>query len=416
MKKPVPVFLLAKGMVIVFALLVLLVGTVVLAAWVQILATRALASEQAIAAQQRRIALGNGRALARQFILERMPSGAITITNANGAVSGGWGGFSLAGASSSYWTTTNLVWGNYFSPMNNLSYAVTFNGTITANGTSEPWRFRVRSRNPLIAGYPLVIHNNADTNVGSLSPTPAAAIYWTNVVGFPDLPTVSMSSGTNASGAGTNGFLGYFGAPMMTNVTATVISHSGYTNAEYVNATNNSIELFVNTTNNSSVVRYTVQNVIQGSGNAGGQQLFTNNAGTTIWTNMPHRVTSIRIIGSNATNILQVVVPAATTNLANMVLSGDNFRRMNFYRVGGSLTVQTTGVTLPWRMTMTMSNAPLAVVAPVGGLTIQGGIRTDSSLTVSGTTLSLVRDPAPMPDLLEATTDRILWLEDNRAP
>ena len=410
MKKPGDIFCQLEGAIVLFALLVLLIATVVLTAWIQILSSRAAFSDTAFQAQQRRVAQANGRALARQFILERMPSGAITNTNASGSLAGGWGSFSLASASAGYWTNTNLVSGNFFNPMNNQSFAVTFNGTISGGGASQAWSFRVRSRSPLLGGYPLVVHNAGTTN---LVWAPTTNIFWTNLNGFAGLPSIPMTSGTNASS--TNPYLGYLGAPTMTNVSATSVSISIYTNV-VTNAGGNTVEAILNPTNSSSVLRHTPGNTVTANDSS---RRLTNNAGT-VFTSGTFRITAIRVIGATNTNALHIVIPTTATNLSTIVLSGTNNRRVYINRAANGSTLNLTTVTnFPggtWRLGMSLSNSPLTVTPTAGTtLTVQGGIRTDQSISVNSGTLVLTPDPSPSTSL-QSIADRMLWLEDNATP
>jgi hypothetical protein len=403
MKNPGHPWRRIEGTIVLFALIVVMVGAIVMAAWVNMLASRAAFSDTSFAAAERRIALANGRALARQFILERMPGGVITNTNVTGSVSGGWGSFSIPSASSNYWTTTNFVDGNFFSPSGTRSYAVTFTGAISVGSVTQAWNFRVRSRSPLMFSVPLVIHNNATTNLVWAATT---NIFWTNLNGFTGLPYVPLTSGTNSSGAGTNGYIGYYAAPIMTNVSATTATNTGYTNA-----TSNSIELFLNPTLTSSIIRYTQTNTVTASSS----RRYTNNDGTQVYSNGSLRVTALRVFGSTNTNVLQIVVPASVTNLAQIILSGTNSRRVYVNRAGAPLAISTTNFSGgTWRLCLSLSNAPLTVSAPTNGLVLQGGIRTDQTVSVTSGTLSVVQEPTP--GNLDQIADRILWLEENRAP
>lgn len=386
-----------EGMVIVFALLVVFVGTIVLAAWVQVLATRALSAETALQAQQRRIAIGNGRALARQFVLEQMPAGAFAITNGNATISGGWGGFSIAGAPSGFWTQTNLFEGNVFSAVGPFSFRSVFTGNLTAGAASEPWTFQVRTRSPFTAGFPLIIHNNASTNVLN---SQARRINWTNLAGLLNVPPTPETWGVNS----TNSYAGYFSGDLRTNLPSTVPTTNfvGYTNA-----TSNSITLTISPPTDSTIVRFTATNVLSSS-----SQRFTNDSGAPVYTNRTHTVTALRIVGSTGTNFLQVVIPATNSGFTRITLDGTNSRRTSIYRLGGNLTITNTTANAAWRTYVTLSNAPLTVQMS-GGLTI-GGIRTDSSVSVSGGTLNFL--PETNLSLIDFYSDRMMWLEDNRTP
>jgi len=396
MKSPLHPARRVEGMVIVFALLVVLVGTIVLAAWVQLLATRALAAESALAAQQRRIAIGNGRALARQFVLEQAPSGALSVTNASAAISGGWGGFTIAGMPSGFWSQTNIVAGNPYSPMGGLSFVRDFTGTITSGGAPEPWTFRVRSRSPFAAVFPLVIHNNAQTNTLN---SEVRRINWTNLSGITNVPRVPMTWGVNAA----NSYAGFFSGTLQTNVTgvATTTNFVGYTNATATN-----IELTISSPINPTLVRFVATNVASSFA-----RRFTNNTGAPVYTNNAHVITALRIVGSTGTNLLQVIVPESNTSFTRITLEGTNSRPTMIYRIGSSLILTNTTANAQWRACVTLSNAPLTVNA-LNTLTI-AGIRTDSGVSVTGT---LNFNAEINAGLVDFYSERIMWLEDNRTP
>jgi len=267
----------------------------------------------------------------------------------------------------------------------------------------------VRSRSPLMGGYPLVVHNAATTN---LVWAPTTNILWTNISGFPQLPPVPLTSGTNASSA--NGYLGYLGARTMTNVSATTVTTSIYTNV-VTNAGANTMEAVLNPANTSSILRFTPINTL--TANNSGNRL-TNNAGTFI-TNGTFRITALQIVGATNTNVLHIVIPTTATNLTSIILSGTNNRRVYVNRAGNGTTLNVTTASSfaggTWRLGMSMSNSPLTISPNAGTtLTLQGGIRSDQSISVNSGTLVLASEPSP--SNLESIADRILWLEDNRTP
>lgn len=261
-----------------------------------------------------------------------------------------------------------------------------------------------------MGGYPLVVHNAATTN---LVWAPTTNILWTNISGFPQLPPVPLTSGTNASSA--NGYLGYLGAPTITNAPATTVAYNSYTNAT-TNGPGRTVEVILDPTSSTSTVRYTPGNTINANTTS---RRLTNNAGTEVYTSGAFSITSLRVIGSANTNVVQIVIPASQTNLSQIILSGTNNRRVYVNRAGNGSTL--TVATAPgfsggtWRLGLSVSNSPLAINVAAGTtLTLQGGIRTDQSISVNSGTLALIAETAP--SNLEFSADRILWLEDNRTP
>lgn len=173
-----------RGAVMIFVLLIVAVGAVVLAGWAHMLVARAQFSEEADLAQHRRLALHNSRALADQWILSGAASGTINSTAAAYTVGGtNWGNFRVADTASNALTTANSnAWSgnrNPFSPMGAGGYvtnvsAILFQTNVDREGvnraTTLTRSYAVRSRSPIAAGYPLVLHTNAAaTNFTRLS-------------------------------------------------------------------------------------------------------------------------------------------------------------------------------------------------------------------------------------------------------
>ena len=217
MKKPLPLFRGIEGTIMIFSLFIILGGTLVLAAWVQMLATRATYTATTEEGVKRRIAMENGRALARQYILNQMPSGSIAYFTTN-LDNGAWGGFQI-NSNSATWTNTNFSIGNPFNPIGDDSFVVTNLVNISNSVESCNWTFFVRSRSPVLAGFPAVFHNpllTSDTN--QFTNVTTYKIYWSNLVGLSNSPDIPFTSGYTASGSGTtNAYIGYFASPMNTN-------------------------------------------------------------------------------------------------------------------------------------------------------------------------------------------------------
>jgi len=437
MKKPLPFFKSFEGTIMIFSLVIILGGTLVLAAWAQMLATRATYSVMTEEGQKRRIALANGRALARQYVLNQMPSGSISNFSTN--LANGWGGFQINSASA-LWTNANFSVGNPFNQFCDTTFVVTNGGHVSNNLETYGWTFLIRSRSPLLAGYPLTIQNPGTTNLAWASN--AYKIYWSNALGFSNAPDIPFTSGTTASGAGsTNGYIGYFASPMNTNYAYTDVSGLSITNgntngATYVSSTNpstntnmyitnytgGSVTLVLNSTQTNSITRYAVPNTVTNIFS------FTNTvlSKTNIRNYSNAAVTNLMLVGSTNTNALHLIVNSSTTNLNTLTLSGtNNTRRIYLNKNGGSLTNQTATYTssYAWWMGMTLSNCTTSVYAPTNAnkLTLQGGIRSDGTINVNQGNLSVISSTLPaingtnVSDI-ETIADRIMWLEEQRNP
>jgi len=145
-----------SGSVLIYSLIVLAVGSLVLAGWVQLLATRAIATVDLGDRINQRLILENSRLLARQYLLENVLPG-----NYDGPVSlaaaDGWAAFSLTG------TTTGAPLDvtpdspgapqiehlNVFSPEGSDGYGLNISATLSDGISGMAWDFQTRSSSPI---------------------------------------------------------------------------------------------------------------------------------------------------------------------------------------------------------------------------------------------------------------------------
>ena len=436
MKKPFPFSRSLEGTIMIFSLFIILGGTLVLAAWAQMLATRATYAVMTEEGQKRRIALANGRALARQYVLNQMPSGSISNFSTN--LANGWGGFQINSASA-LWTNTSFSVGNPFNPFCDSTFVVTNGGHVSNSLESFNWTFLIRSRSPLLAGYPLAVQNPGTTNLAWA--TNPYKIYWSNALGFSNAADIPFTSGTTASGAGsTNGYLGYFASPMNTNYSYVDASGLSITNgntngATYVSSSNpatntnlfitnysgGSVTLVLNSAQTNTITRYVVPNTVTNIFS------FTNTvlSKTNIRNYSNAAVTNLMLVGSTNTNTLHLIANSTTTNLNTLTLSGtNNSRRVYLNKNGGSaLTVatQTNTSSYTWWMGLSLSNCTATLTNTIKSLTLQGGIRSDGAINNNATNFSVI--PSTVPAIngtnvsdIETVADRIMWLEEQRSP
>ena len=234
-----------------------------------------------------RLALENARAMAREYMLVSLPSGA-TADNATWEASiagGAWGACSV-NAAASFWDNTNQLQGNPLSPIGGFSFVVTNLATFSNSVQAFGWRFLVKSRSPLLAGYPLVVQNPANYNSTDFAwVTNSTVIYWTNLLtNRPNIsaaPQIPIAYGTN-----TNAFLGFFSFPsnaftfsatsqsgtMLTNVSypintfysnTAVLVPPPVTNGTNVtrNFTNGRVDATLSSTQGAPILRYDVTTV-----------------------------------------------------------------------------------------------------------------------------------------------------------
>jgi len=438
MTPPAKLISRAQGAVMIFALIVVLAATLVLAGWAQMMATATVYPDTTAQGMKNRIALENARAMARQYMLVSLPGGE-TLTNVAWEASlsnGAWGACSV-NAAAGFWTTTNQLAGNPFSLFGPFSFVATNFATLTNSAQSVTWRFLVRSRSPLLAEYPLVVHQTATTNLAWA--TNPYKIYYTNVLGYPGFPQVPFTSGTNASGAGTNGYAGYDAAPLSTNYSYTNVATNSIT---YTNATNTGATVLstnrsgstyttnysggvltatLNSTQTDSILRYDVPNPLPI------KVSFTNTASgnTYINTYTNAAITNLTIVASSSqTNAMHIIIGGNNTSTTNLTLSGTNNTRMIYLNKlsSGALNLRTATTTnsYSWMFAASLNNSTLSVTAPSGSgrkLTLTGGLRSDQNINLSSGNMTLA--PATNLDIdNELMADRILWIEDgrNRSP
>lgn len=448
MKKPLPSFRGVEGTIMVFSLFLILGGTLVLAGWAQMLATRATYTTLTEEGQKRRIAMANGRALARQYVLNQMPA-AGSFLGTNYSLADGWGGFDIQVPPVNPWTNTNFSVGNPFNPISDSSFVAATPGHVSNSAETNTWTFLIRSRSPVLAGFPAVFHNptlTSDTN--QFTNVTTYKIYWTNLVGLPNSPDIPFTSGVAASGPGTNAYVGYFASPLNTSsgyieVTAqtNALSITNYntngatfvstnagpnTNTTITNYTGGSLTVVLNSTNTSAnaVLRYQVANSmtnVYSTTNVSGTKTYIRRYSNGL-------VTNLTLVGSTATNTLHLIADTSTTNLTALTLRGtNNTRRVYFYRNSSqdlTLKTETRSTNYTWWMGVTAvnTNADLIITAPTNTsrLTLTGGIRTDRTITVNGMLNIISNNVPPISGTntanIETIADRILWLEEQRAP
>ena len=422
----------------IFSLVIILGGTLVLAGWAQMMATRATYAATTDEGQKRRIALANGRVLARQYLLNQMPTSS-NIPGTNYSLSGGWGGFDLQ-TTANPWTITNFSTGNPFNPISGVSFVSIIPGHISNSAESLGWTFLIRSRSPLLAGFPLTVHRDSPASTtNSVSLGTNFYIYSTNMKGFSNAPDIPFTSGYTSSGTGsTNGYLGYFASPMSTSsatnqlgVLATGVTCTNATNTGATNTTTNmvgsrtnttywsgQIDLIINSSQTNAILRFDVPTTTNYS---------TNISATVMRSYTNARVTNLTIVSSAATNAMHVVLPA--TNTFNVTLSGTNNTRRVYLNAQNmsalNLLTATYTNNYSWWLGMTLSNSTLNLLTPTNAskLTIQGGIRTDGTLNLASgrTSANIVLTPSSVPAIngtntspIELLGDRILWLEEQR--
>ncbi len=434
MKAPTRPLSRIGGTVMIFALVVILAGTLVLAGWVQMLATATVYPDTTAEGVKNRIAIENARAMARQYLLNSLPSGQSADSGWMG-LANGWGLFRITNSGGGFWTNTNDLAGNPFSPFGGQCFVVTKTAMFANNDYNVEWEFLIKSRSPITAGYPLVVHRPASTNLtNSWAGATNRKIYYADTLGFSGFPEVPFTSSTNSPG-----YTGNFSAPLSTNYPPTYVvvtnqasfpSNTFTTNqlisSSGTNYNGGTVSVTLNATDTtSSYLRYDVPartptNIFFTTNISGTNRRYTNVA-----------ITNLTIVGNSATNSLHIIIPAnpamgTNTNLSTITLTNtSNTRKIYLNKQStGNLTLRTatTNANYTWWFAASIlpTNATLSVIPPTQSgrsLRITGGFRSASAITNTGT-LTLNPETNAIGgtmDAVEFISDRVLWIEDGRS-
>jgi len=406
--------------VLVFAVLLLAAGVFVLAGIAQLAATQAIVGQNEWDALDRRIMQENSRAMGRQFMLARMFNGVVgtNTSHTNAAI----GGFSVSPVSetsmgSDYWTTLSSTNTNVNLKINPFTlmerggfYRVVVPGTIYDGVGDVPWNFQVRTRSPIAAGYRLTQHRPASNAIsGFLDPPYIDMNDSEQFVGFHEMARMRVSSVTNTN-VDPTGYEGYLDVPIG------VASWGPFTNSYFVPAnpsiTNLHVVIDLGTDDPQGLSQVLLFRVDETMDRAN----FSTNG--TNYANLP--VTGLRLIGTEQypRKPLQVVVPAARTNLTGLFLQGRNplvtgrSVYVNYQRAAGAgeaLIVTNANASGNWRIGISASHSDVSFAT--SGIDIVGGVRTDGLIT-GNPVLEQELDPGG----LDYIADRIMWLEDYKAP
>ncbi|CAN5408157.1 hypothetical protein BH09VER1_BH09VER1_09840 [soil metagenome] len=443
---------------LVFALMVLVVGAVILAGWIHVMAGRVLYTEAGIDAMKRRIVLENSRALASQCILQNVVSGSLTAA-VSVTLDNGWGGFTF--------TATNVVplttygspaWINVFSPGGSGGYSAEIQGTLSDGsnplGSSDitsdyPWVFKARSRSPML-GFDLYtsqtppssfdIHDAANFNVGGnvvlwSSDSPNTYLLRASTYQVPSFTSTTISDLSGGVLLTSN----FAFAPITTGVSFTGASSTvnpGGSGATYLSsllykaggpasrspADPDAVSVYsgtgamVNTATNSSV------NGVTSNGGGGLTIDLSNESLQKVY--IVGSLTSITLQGyvsggfktaDELPAVLVVYAESGASTLSTITLQNPNNRRLYLgvkKATNGVVTIQpsTSGT---WRLAGTFENTPITFSVGSGTLLIQGGLRSDQSVLVNSGTVSVTRETNPL-SLIERYGDRNVWLETYR--
>lgn len=409
------------GAVLVFSLLLLVVGALVLGGVAQMTATQSVAGETEWIAAQRRITLENSRAMARQYLLERMflmvpPTG---VTNINT-----YGAFWLTNRSEvgSFWdalreTNASLESNFNLNPFNVMErggyYRVWIEGGVSDGMTNESgaliyvsWAFQVRSRSPIAAGYTFVKQRPSPASTILYASEPYIDMTAAGFVGFPGLPRPPMSSVTNTDPSldpPEDGYAGYLSAPIPTNNMG-IFTNTNPPGPSPTNGDVLQLRVDLGATDddtNQMILRYSAPT-----------NLFTYINPTTGETNT-NQVESLVLEGPGqyAETNKPLLIVIEGTNIRTITLE-NSFNSRRLYLIASRpaptadvVTVRSTNGDT-WRLGMTFDNVP--VQFDTGSTKIVGGVRVNNS--VNGSAPVFLSESNALG--LDAIADRMMWLED----
>lgn len=426
-----------SGAVLTIVLLVVLVSAAMTAGWVAVMTAESQYVETAVAAAKRRIAQGNGTALARQYLLtnfltKRMSNvAAVTLD-----LGSEWGSVAIPGVNlpspAPPLVPLDVVnptngW-NHFNPANGAGYAVEVPVAVSGGGATVTRTFLARSRSSALSGSLLIANRSAVTssvtggmavggqallwvpnspNVYQITPTtfnaPSIPVPTVNfgmpVTNFPFIPLTSGDIGgvaeyggridavANASGINSLEAKAIAGGSViaqgLTASTANGVDSDGLGKV--------TINLLHPELENVVIAGETTEIVLQGQSSS-----------------------AQRIYAGNQKAVLVVVdqtSPLGAGNLTTVNCTLQNNRKVtiairktaNFASV--ALNFADPGI---WRGIIALENTPTTITVP-GSLTLSGGIQSDRDVAVGGGTLTI--SPELDPKLLDWLTTRDGWLE-----
>lgn len=163
-----------SGSVLIYSLILMAVAAVVLAGLMQVMASRALYTEQLSAGIRQRIVLENSRLMASEYLLENVLPGSFSAA-ASASLPDDWGGFTLTAPTGTEVPLTSILSvspSNRFSPGAGEGFTVEIAATLYDGNSSFPWLFKARSSTPMF-GYDLLssqkptLSPSAQIDVGS---------------------------------------------------------------------------------------------------------------------------------------------------------------------------------------------------------------------------------------------------------
>lgn len=426
-----------SGTILIFALVILAVGAIAMTGWVYLMGGLTEYTDAMREGVKRRVTMENSRAMSNQYIREYLRDGSARAARTNFSVVSGTyalGGVGIPAVSANPLTATNayIEVGNCFSPA-----GVSYSGTAPFSGYSQdltvslsdgidqvPWRMRVRSRAPVF-GHDVI-------NLLGMSSLPSSVL-------VPDPNALGSSVGPRTSAGLLNVTFPPEVPDTVTHVvyTGTSVNLGGSTigvtsfssteaNGDHTSDNNRRRRLWTGTTGNIATI-YLNRDPVPGTpsariyritGTDTRQVVLSADTGTSAVaiTNLSAAPPILILVasaygssGGTGTNNLYITVPRG--NQRRVYLSVDS--RFPFTTAITGASSGSTRLAATFGGTLFGGTSRPTIVLPANH-TVVGGFRTGAtSVSVSGGTLSILRETASLP-VLENMASRRGWVETYR--
>lgn len=414
------------GSVLIYALIVLAIGALVLTGWVQLLATRAIATTETSKAMKGRLIMENSRLLASQYILQNILTETYAGPGFHMAAGGSWAEFYLTGTSTGapLGVTSDSDHLNVFSPGGASGYGLNisarlFDGTVNL----VPWDFQTRSISPIFAHdlltVPSVVSSDWDVDGNTVVWDPVSQGDFDFVSNTYQIPTVTPPVKNKAE------------LPiMMSNFAYPPVTSGGALGATAYGGFLSVIQPLLD--KEGPPPAFTPPVLPDPPDPADHQGVFSNGAGkVTIELKKIDRpiiylnndVSTLVVEGHDLTSdptekpglLIIYVQNGGSQDLTKIQLQGRNDRRV--YLAVKKSTSSAIGIINDppgdhWRLVGVFENVPLTWNL-MDDLDLIGGLRSDAEVSVvMGGTVRVFPEPAP--GLLAEHAYRMAWLESYR--
>jgi hypothetical protein len=426
---------------ILMALLLIAMAGVLTAGALSVLMARSGMVEQMTTASQRRLALENSKALAQEFMLQRVMTSSAGSTFEYSLSPPSLGGITMSAWSSPPMQSTAKVDDvNHFDPGNGDGYKMDVTATVSDGESNFERKYIVKSRSPVLAGTLLTLQAPASGSIStSAVDVDGDAFVWQPVVAMTFTPdsysvpdTAAATTVTFQNSAGSTLMAPNLALPRQITNPRSGLQAPYIYSGEFDAIRNN------NAAANSSYAKVIPgAPIVNGStpDSDGSDGIICNGTGTVTITLATLELGNVFIedVGTlvlegqataynSAADIMSAILivvdqTGAGTLLNTITLNNHNSRRV---AVAVKSTPSTTTSTLVqfvtgtanWRLLLELENTPIRVTSP-GIATIRGGIRSDRAVNLDtssitgGLRLTLDSDPK----YLERLATRTAWIE-----